>query len=329
VHKDGGKNPVWNHTCEFDLKDCQETHAVIKIWNQNVGIDDMICMVKLPLCALVSFEKQRWYPLFRDPKNRFPSGKLLLRCEFKGKGGFPKPPPSSKFGILSAHYGTREIQTDVSGFLETKVADMKLVFKKEQDLSSYFGFDPLDGHISNKLLYVTYLSNNEETTVIVKEKHHDVEIPFEDYELRKAEAEKAILARKEMEAKQAAAELEHEKALAEERAKKEAELKAALEAKLKEREKEAKNVHELRMRMATELAEKEAYTLELLDKITALESANDELTAENSRLENENEKYRAENNKKSNRRPKIFGAVASGMKSIQGGLKKFNPFGGK
>mmetsp|Transcript_27749 Transcript_27749/g.46968 ORF Transcript_27749/g.46968 Transcript_27749/m.46968 type:complete len:814 (-) Transcript_27749:153-2594(-) len=257
VHKDGDRHPQWNQTLEFDLKGCDDRHIQVKIMNENFGLDGECCMVRIPIFSLLS-EPETWIPLYKEESHRRESGKILFKTQFEGSGGLPPAPNPSRYGIISAMYGTDKIRTDVRGLLEKKVAGFSLKFESSKDLSSYFGFDPLSNHISGKELNLTYMKGGKAVATVIGEKHKDTIIQLEDLSNKAAEAKEALLKQREREAKARAEQLE-------------AELKAAKEAQIREKESIEelfiRREQEMKLKLEAQIAAAKAREQELLEKL--------------------------------------------------------------
>jgi len=271
--KDGDRSPEWNQDVDFKIKE-DNPHVKFRVMNDNVGPDELIATLRVPVAVLIGISSEHWIPLFKEDSNRNRAGKLLVKAVFEGTCGIPAPPNPSKFGLLSAHFGIPQynLTADVLGFLEKKVADLKLTFKENEPLSGYFGFDPLDKHKNAKKLTVSFLRNGEAVNVEIGENHKDCEIVLEDYQMREAEAKNALLAEQAAYAKKAAENLEKAKAEAEARAKKEAEIKAAYMEQVKKASADLKSANELNLRTAQNLAFAQAKVEELKRKQEELEN---------------------------------------------------------
>jgi len=176
VSKDGDRSPVWNSAVELKIENDAQPYVTLNVMNKNVTLDEKIATLRVPVAVLVSSDAESWIPLFKEEEHRSKAGKLLLSAKFEGTKGLPGTPNPSRYGLVSAHYGVETLTADVLGFLESKVADLKLVFKSNQDLSGYFGFDPLNHHMSGKKLVLAYLRNDKVVRVEIGEKHKDVTI---------------------------------------------------------------------------------------------------------------------------------------------------------
>jgi len=184
VKKDGDRNPEWNETLEFDLKDCDDRDIQIKVMNEMFGPLDAECaVVKVPIYSLLGGETETWIPLYKKSSHEDECGKILFKTTFEGAGGLPPAPTSSRYGIVSAVYGTAKVRTDVRGLLERKVAGGALRFESKRDLSSFFGFDPLNNHIIGKVLNLTYMKAGQVKAVTVPERHEDTVVELEEKSL--------------------------------------------------------------------------------------------------------------------------------------------------
>lgn len=219
---DGDTCPIWADAVEFECKGVSSPNVKMTVINENRGIDQTIGTLEIPMFVLSSANSSIWLPIFKTGGNKVKAGKILVQTTFEGTGSIPPPIPS-KYGLVSAVYGTEDVSVDVQGLLESQVAGLKLKFDKELDLSEYFGFDPLNNHVSNKMLTVLYQKGGDTKKAVVGERHEDTVIEFDDLALDTAKAEKALMEQRSKEADARAKALTVQK--------EEADKRAAVEAK--------------------------------------------------------------------------------------------------
>lgn len=179
VSENGDKDPEWNDLVKIDLKEQKEFMISFFVKNSNLGKDDDIGAIRMPIYALLSHQGQeKAYPLYKTTKNRMRAGQITLKAELEGKGGMP-PSNGTEWGIEEAQFGAGQIQADVKGYLNIKatLCHGTLEFKKSEPLSRYFGFDPLDGH--EKSLILKYKKGGVVYQLEIKENHSDTKIVLE------------------------------------------------------------------------------------------------------------------------------------------------------
>mmetsp|Transcript_22045 Transcript_22045/g.44239 ORF Transcript_22045/g.44239 Transcript_22045/m.44239 type:complete len:485 (-) Transcript_22045:170-1624(-) len=259
-------NPEFGERFMWDLENVESPEVFIRVWNENTMVlDDVIGDLRVPLCVLLAKEnKEQRVPLFRSMNRQHDAGTMFLKVEFFGEGGLPRAPKASRYGILTAKYGTFELSADVAGVLENKVASMKLDFVEDVPLRDYFGFDALAG--GNKHLVVSYLgADGKVKRSVVDEEHDHVSIALVDWAEKKAEAEKMKFEAQAAEAKRENTKINQAREEALQKAKEEAKARAEIHA---EKERMQKAIAECSAQLAAaELSlEKEE------DKVVALEA---------------------------------------------------------
>eukprot|EP00466_Bigelowiella_natans_P019906 jgi/Bigna1/69089/fgenesh1_pg.8_\ len=271
VDKNGGKFPTWNQEFSFELKEEENMMLEITVMNKNnLAMDDIIGTLEVHADLLMD-KHQFVNKILRSDPHLCPSQQQSSGSSSTAALAIGTKQarfiwtPNSK-AMVAFHRSQGSICVEVLPLLEIKVQGLSLKIPKDQNLSEYFGFDPLKHHISGKVLDLHYRFGGEAKSVQIAEnlfanpnygvvilsqkRDADVVIKLEDYAARQEEVKEA--ARKDAEARheREQSRLEKERVAAEKRAKEEAEMRQKFKA---ERDEAMAKTKALRRMIANQL----------------------------------------------------------------------------
>jgi len=122
VHENGDKNPEWGDQVSINCNDYGERMIKFMVKNDNLGRDDDIALIRIPIFALLSHQgEEREYPLFKSEKNKKRCGRITLKAELEGKGGLPSNDTQSVWGIQEATFGNDDVEGKLTRYVSKKL----------------------------------------------------------------------------------------------------------------------------------------------------------------------------------------------------------------